>query len=124
MSECTTYWLRDNEPVDRISWKELLSSDVRAEAEQIGTDSEHWKLVCNDDLDEGREVEVNGHTYVMMTEFAYSSPKELLEDILDNGDMDAIKTVLLSISEDQLQPLLLKLDNVMLKDGNLVVHYY
>lgn len=119
MSETIIHkYIRDDKEIHEEEWRRLLKQDIYEEEVVY-----NWEIsnYVNTDIGEGREVEVNDHSYQIKTDTVYESAKELFADLMFEGKQEDILSVLDNLPESDLFRILSMVENVTAKDGKLIL---
>lgn len=119
MSETIIHkYIRDDKEIHEEEWHRLLKQDIHEEETAY-----IWKIsyYVNTDIGEGREIEVNGHSYQIKTDTVYESAKELFADLMFEGKQEDILSVLDKLPESDLFRILSMVENITAKDGKLIL---
>ena len=112
----TTHYL-DNIEVSEEEWRKALNDDIEAESKSWG--KFNLKSSIFSDLGNGRDIIINDHLYKRRTVTEYNAPRELLSDIVFDGNFDMLYEVLDSMPDEELFALLSKVKHVTAKDSKL-----
>lgn len=121
MANYIDIYLRDGKQISKSEWFELLRRDLDIEINNSGFIGSIFTAAVYTDIQNGRDVDLNGYLYQQRTDIIYDSAHELLEDLITDGEYDTFIDILRSLTEVQLRALLSKSDSIDKQDGKLII---
>lgn len=118
MANYVDIYLRDGKQISKSEWFELLRKDL--DIENNNSSGFIFTEAVYTDIQNGRDVGLNGYLYQQRTDIIYDSAHELLEDLIIDGEYDTFIDILRSLTEVQLRALLSKSDSIDKQDGKLI----
>lgn len=98
MPECIHHYYRNDNELSYEEWINLFHIDLDIENENSTWDIRGavWA-----DYGNGRDIELNGHMYKCRIDWVYDTAKELLDDMIDNGEDYELVNAIKSLSEEE-----------------------
>ena len=98
MADCIHHYFRDDEELSYEDWNLLFDKDLDAESEKYDWDV---RSVVYTDYGNGRDIDLNGHEYKSRTDCVYDTAKELLEDMIFDGNQSELIDAIQGLPEEE-----------------------
>ena len=116
MIEYINVYMKDDVELSYKEWNDNLNKDI-----EIENSTKTWDIrpAINSDLANGREVDVNGHSYCQKTNFIYDSAFDVFEAIADE-DPYMILDVIKNMSDEKIENIILQIDGIKKVDNKFL----